>query len=171
MKRLIFWADQLPGWAFLLAAAAILGLLRGAWALSRLHANAGGTELFAILFGAGVIVLVIFAVRRRQSRAWAAALHVLAALAMANVLGVVVLWPFLPARLPVSLLDVVVAGVASGAMSAVIGAPLAIAGLWLSRRYGSHSAVTERRLGVVRARRLRVFGARGRAAAREPESR
>jgi hypothetical protein len=162
MRRLVSSIDQLPGWAFLVGAVLLLGGVRGGWLTARLRGNPGGTELAAIAFGAGVLALVIFAVRRRQTSAWRAALHVLVAVVAANLVGIALVWPMLPARLPVSLGGVLGAGAIDGAVSAIVGAPVATAGLWLSRRYGSHSAVTERRLGVVRTRRVRVYGARRR---------
>lgn len=164
MRRFIALVDQLPGWGFVVGAALAIGSLRGGWIMARLHGNSGASELGAILFGASVVVLVIFAVRRRQTSAWRAAGQVLVALAVANLLGVILAWPFLPFTLPVRLSDLVSSGAVDGAVSSVVGAPVATAGLWLSRRYGSHSAVTERRLRIVRNRRTRVYGARRRGA-------
>ena len=47
--------------------------------------------------------------------------------------------------------------VVAGAYVAILSLPIAIAMLWLSRRYGSHSQLTERRLRVIREEWRRRF--------------
>jgi len=46
---------------------------------------------------------------------------------------------------------------AAGITMAIMSLPVAIALLWLSRRYGSHSLVTERRLRVIQEEWRRRF--------------
>ena len=45
----------------------------------------------------------------------------------------------------------------AGAYVALLSFPVAIAMLWLSRRFGSHSQLTERRLRVIREEWRRRF--------------
>jgi hypothetical protein len=63
----------------------------------------------------------------------------------ANLLGLAVAWPFVPTGLPVSLASTAWSGLTSGVAGAFLGLPLGAGGLWLSRRWGTESAVTERR--------------------------
>jgi hypothetical protein len=102
-------------------------------------------ELAGILFMTGFVILVIFAVRRRQTDVWVTAMQVLAAILGANLLGVILVWPFLPSGLPVSLASTAWNGLASGLTGAFVGVPLGAGGLWLSRLWGTDSGVTERR--------------------------
>jgi hypothetical protein len=144
-RRVVSAVDQVPGSLFVAGAALLLGLLRAAGLLARVRRNQGAAELAAILFTAGFVVLVIFAVRRRQTNVWVTAAQVLAAIVASNVLALTFVWPFLPKGMPATLVGTVWAGLASGIVGAMLGVPLGAGGLWLSRRWGSHSGVTERR--------------------------
>jgi hypothetical protein len=144
-RRVISVIDQIPGPLFVAGATLVLGLFHGARLLAQLRRNPGAVELAAILFTMGFVVLVIFAVRRRQTDVWVTATQVLAAIIGSNLLGMTLVWPFLPSGLPVSLASTAWNGLASGVTGAFIGLPLGAAGLWLSRRWGTDSGVTERR--------------------------
>ena len=144
-RRVVSTVDQVPGSLFVVGAALLLGLLRAAGLLARMRRNQGAAELAAILFTAGFVVLVIFAVRRRQTNVWTTAAQVLGAIVVANALALVLVWPFLPKGVPATLVGTVLAGLASGLGGAILGVPIGAGGLWLSRRWGSHSGVTERR--------------------------
>jgi hypothetical protein len=144
-RRLVSIIDQIPGLQFVAGAILVLGFLQGARLMAQLRRNPGGVELAGILFMAGFVVLVIFAVRRRQTDVWVTATQVVAAIVGSNLLGVVLVWPFLPSGLPVSLASTAWSGLASGLTGAFVGLPLGAGGLWLSRRWGTDSAVTERR--------------------------
>jgi hypothetical protein len=144
-RRIISIIDQVPGPLFVAGAVIVLGLFQGARLIAQLRRNPGGVELAGILFTVGFVVLVIFAVRRRQTDVWVTAMQVAAAILGANLLGLTIVWPFLPAGLPVSLASTAWNGLASGVTGAFIGLPLGAAGLWLSRRWGTDSGVTERR--------------------------
>jgi hypothetical protein len=81
-----------------------------------------------------------------------------------NALGIVLVWPFIPESYSLSLVPMVRDTVWAGALMAGLSLPLGIGMLWLSRRYGSHSGVTERRYRVVReALRRRVASPRSQA--------
>jgi hypothetical protein len=69
----------------------------------------------------------------------------------------VLIWPFVPQSYSVALMPMLRDTVGAGAWTAMVSLPLAIALLWLSRRYGSHSMVTERRLRVIREEWRRRF--------------
>jgi hypothetical protein len=144
-RRLISTIDQIPGTLFVAGAVLVLGLIQGVRLLAQLRRNPGAMELAGILFVAGFVVLVIFAVRRRQTDVWVTATQVLAAIVGSNLLGVIVVWPFLPSGLPVSLASTAWNGLASGVAGAFVGVPVGAGGLWLSRRWGTDSGVTERR--------------------------
>jgi len=126
-------------------------------------------ELARILFTAGFIVLVIFAVRRRQTDVWVMATQVLAAIVGSNLLGVMLVWPFLPSGLPVSLASTAWAGLANGVTGAFLGIPLGAAGLWLSRRWGTDSGVTERRARTASRGGPQAESAESSGAAAAPE--
>ena len=130
---------------FVAGAITVLGLVHGARLLAQVRRNPGAMELAAILFTVGFVVLVIFAVRRRQTDVWVMATQVLAAIIGSNLLGVILVWPFLPSGLPTSLASTAWSGLASGMTGAFVGLPLGAGGLWLSRRWGTDSGVTERR--------------------------
>jgi hypothetical protein len=144
-RRLVSIIDQTPGILFVVGAVVVLGLIQGGRLLAQLRRNPGAMELAGILFMAGFVVLVIFAVRRRQTDVWVTAAQVLAAIVGSNLLGVVLVWPFLPSGLPLSLGSTAWSGLANGVAGAFVGLPLGAAGLWLSRRWGTESGVTERR--------------------------
>jgi hypothetical protein len=144
-RRVVSTIDQIPGILFVAGAVVVLGLIQGVRLLAHLERNPGAMELARILFTIGFIVLVIFAVRRRQTDVWVTATQVLAAIVGSNLLGVVLVWPFLPTGLPMSLASTAWSGLANGVTGAFLGLPLGAAGLWLSRRWGTDSGVTERR--------------------------
>jgi hypothetical protein len=137
--------DQIPGSLFVAGAILLLGVFQGVRLFAQLYRNAGAMELAGILFMTGFIVLVIFAVRRRQTDVWVTAVQIAAAIVGSNLLGVLLVWPFLPSGLPVSLASTAWNGLASGVTGSFVGLPLGAAGLWLSRRWGTDSGVTERR--------------------------
>ena len=148
-RRVVSTVDQVPGTLFVAGAAVVLGLLRAAGLLARLRRNQSGAELAAILFTAGFVVLVIFAVRRRQTNVWTMAAQVLVAIVASNALALAFIWPFLPQGMPATLASTAWAGLASGFGGALLGIPIGAGGLWLSRRWGSHSGLTERRASEV----------------------
>ncbi|MFN2563440.1 MAG: hypothetical protein ABR499_00340 [Gemmatimonadaceae bacterium] len=155
-RRLISLIDQIPGPLFVAGAVVVLGLFQGVRLFAQLRRNPGAMELSRILFTAGFVVLVIFAVRRRQTDVWVTAAQVLAAIVGSNLLGVVLVWPFLPSGLPVSLASTAWTGLANGVAGAFLGLPLGAAGLWLSRRWGTESGVTERRARAGSTRAVRA---------------
>lgn len=144
-RRVISAIDQIPGPLFVALAVAVLGVFQGIRLLAQLRRNPGAMELAGILFMTGFIVLVIFAVRRRQTDVWVTATQVLAAILGANLLGLVLVWPFVPTELPLSLASTAWNGLAAGVTGSFVGIPLGAVGLWLSRRWGTDSGVTERR--------------------------
>ncbi len=137
--------DQVPGALFVAGATLVLGLFQAARLFAQLRRNPGAMELAGILFMAGFVVLVIFAVRRRQTDVWVTATQVLAAIVGSNLLGVILVWPFLPSGFPMSLASIAWSGLASGVSGAFVGLPLGAGGLWLSRHWGTDSGLTERR--------------------------
>lgn len=150
MRRFARRVDQLPVWAFVAGAVLALGLARATRMLALLRQSRGGMELGAILTLAVFLIVVIFAVRRRQEPAWRSTVHVLGAAVAGNALGIVLIWPFVPDGYAVALIPMLQGAVGAGVWMAVVSLPVAVAMLWLSRRYGSHSQVTERRMRVVR---------------------
>jgi hypothetical protein len=144
-RRVVSTIDQVPGLLFVAGATIVLGLLQGARLMAQLRRNPGAVELAGILFTAGFMVLVIFAVRRRQTDVWVTAAQVVAAIIGSNLLGLTLVWPFLPSGLPVSLASTALSGLANGVTGAFLGLPLGAWGLWLSRRWGTDSGLTERR--------------------------
>lgn len=149
MRSVVGTIDQLPGWGFIALGIIVLGAARLASSLAYLARNVGGVELTHIVTYALFLLLLIFAIRRRQTSAVEAALQVLVVLAGSSVVGLAALWPLLPRTIPVSLATVLEADAADQLRTIVIGLPIATLILWLSRRWGSHSSVTERRLRVV----------------------
>ena len=149
MRTFVSTVDQLPGWGFIALGIAVLGAARVAGSVAYLDRNVGGVELTHILTYGAFLLLLIFAIRRRQTSAVEGALQVLVVLAGSSVLGLAALWPLLPRTIPVSLLTVLQADAVDELRTIVIGLPIATVILWLSRRWGSHSTVTERRLRVV----------------------
>jgi NAD/NADP transhydrogenase beta subunit len=162
-RRVVSIIDQIPGALFVAGAIVVLGLLQGARLVAQLRRNPGAVELAGILFTAGFVVLVIFAVRRRQTDVWVMATQVLAAIIGSNLLGMTLVWPFLPSELPVSLTSSAWNGLANGLTGAFVGLPLGAAGLWLSRRWGTESGLTERRARRVpeQVRQPEVDSSRG----------
>lgn len=144
-RRVVSTIDQVPGSLFVAGAIMLLGVFQGVRLLAQLRRNPGAMELAGILFMTGFVVLVIFAVRRRQTDVWMMAAQIAAAIVGSNILGVLLVWPFLPSGMPVSLAATAWTGLASGVTGAFLGLPLGAAGLWLSRRWGTESGVTERR--------------------------
>lgn len=154
MRQIARYIDQLPASLFVLSIVVVLGAVRAFGTLARVAHNPGGMELAAVLLGALGVVVLVFVVRRRQSSVIIAALQLLGALAGANALGFALLWPFLPPGSDITILDLVLDGLEGSVMATLLGIPVAVASLWLSRRYGTHSLVTERRARVVFAQAL-----------------
>ena len=143
--------DQLPAWGFVAYGVLVFGIVRAGRLFALLHQSRGGMELGGILTLGAFLSLVVFGVRRRHEPAWRSTVHVIGSIVAGNALGIVLVWPFIPASYQVSLAPVLQDTLAAGISMAVMSLPLAIVLLWLSRRFGSHSRVTERRLRVVRA--------------------
>ena len=163
------WAgrvDQMPGWAFVAVAALVFAAVRASRLFALLHQSRGGMELAGIVALGVFLVVLIFAVRRRQVSAWESTVHVMGSMVGGNALGIVLVWPFVPDSYSLALLPMVRETASSGALMALMSLPIAVAMLWLSRRYGSHSGVTERRARVIREVLRRRF-ARGQPARSE----
>lgn len=150
MRRFALRVDQLPAWGFVLAAIAVFGTARAGRLFALLHQSRGGMELAGIVTLGIFLGVLIFAVRRRQCSAWQSTAHIMGALVGGNALGIVLVWPFIPQSYALSLVPMVRDTVWAGVLMAGMSLPLGIVLLWLSRRYGSHSGVTERRYRVVR---------------------
>lgn len=150
MRRFALRVDQLPAWAFVIGAIAVFGTARASRLFALLHQSRGGMELAGIVTLCVFLAVLIFAVRRRQCSSWQSTVHVMGALVGGNALGIVLVWPFIPQSYSLSLVPMVRDTVWAGALMAGMSLPLGILMLWLSRRYGSHSGVTERRYRVVR---------------------
>jgi uncharacterized membrane protein len=150
MRRFALRVDQLPAWAFVGVAILLFGFARAGRLFALLHQSRGGMELGGIATFTAFLGVVIFAVRRRQARAWQSTLHVLVALVAGNALALLFIWPLIPEAYDISMAPLMWETLTAGATISVLSLPLAIALLWLSRRYGSHSAVTERRGRVIR---------------------
>ncbi len=138
----------------------MFGMARASRLLAILHDSRGGMELGGILTVVVFVAMVIFAVRRRQVAAWRSTVHVMSAAVVGNALGIMLIWPFIPDGYAVSLAPMLRDTIMAGAYVALLSLPMAIGMLWLSRRFGSHSLVTERRLRVIREEWRRRF-ARG----------
>jgi hypothetical protein len=115
-----------------------------------LHGSRGGMELGGILTLAVFLVVVIFAVRRRHVSALRATVQIMASLVVGNALAILLIWPAMPEGYQVSLAPLLRDTMTAGIAMAITTLPVAIAMLWLSRRFGSHSELTERRLRVIR---------------------
>lgn len=150
MKRFALRIDQLPAWGFVVLGILGFGGARASRLFALLHGNRGGMELGGIITLAVFLGVVIFAVRRRQASAWVSTVHVMGALVIGNAVGIVLVWPFIPDSYGLALTPMLEETMSSGAMMALVGLPVAIALLWLSRRFGSHSQLTERRMRVIR---------------------
>lgn len=157
MRRFALKVDQLPAWAFVATAIAVFGAVRAGRLFALLHQSRGGMELAGILTLAVFLGIVIFGVRRRQVAAWRSTVHVLGATVAGNALGILLIWPLIPDGYQVSLAPMLRDTLAAGISMAVMSLPIAIALLWLSRRYGSHSLVTERRVRVIQEQWRRRF--------------
>lgn len=149
MRRIVHTIDQLPGWGFMALGIAVLGAIRVADSIAYLDRNVGGVELTRLLTYAAYLLLLIFAIRRRQTSAVEGALQVLVVLAGSSLIGLAAIWPLLPRAVPIALPTVLQIEAVDQLRTMVIGLPIATVVLWLSRRWGSHSTVTERRLRVV----------------------
>ena len=145
MRRLIAQLDQMPGWQFVLAAIIALAGIKAWWMAGHLARNPGVVELGGLLLLAGSIVLSIFAIRRRQTGVWDAAAQIIFALAGANLLSYFVLIPFLPPGSTGEIAHLLREGIGETLIGIGLAIPAQAGGLWLSRRFGTHSAVTERR--------------------------
>lgn len=149
MRRIAARIDQLSAWAFLGAGVLAFTLARATRLFSLVRANRGGMELGSILTLATFLMLVIFAVRRRHVNAFRSAGQLLGSIVAGNAFALAVIWPFVPGRYAMSLMPVLRDTLLAGGTMALMTLPLAVAMLWLSRRYGSHSSLTERRLRLV----------------------
>jgi hypothetical protein len=150
--------DQLPAWAFVALGIAMFGAARAGRLFSLMHRNPGAMELFGIVTMGVFLLIVIFAVRRRQVRAWRSAVHVLGTLVVGNALGIVLIWPFMPGGYDLALAPMLRDTVLGGLGMTVAALPMCILLLWLSRKYGSHSRLTERRFRVIREKLARRYG-------------
>ena len=150
--------DQMPAWAFMMLGVAAFGAARAGRRFSLLHRNAGAMELFSLITMGIFLVVVIFAVRRRQVRAWRSAVHVLGTLVVGNAFGVVLIWPFIPDGYELALAPMLPDTMVAGFRMTLVALPVSILLLWLSRKYGSHSSLTERRFRVIREKLARRYG-------------
>lgn len=150
MRRFALRVDQLPAWAFVAGAVLAFGAVRAGRLFALLRRNAGGMEFFGIATLAVFLLVVIFAVRRRQENAWRSAMNVMGALLAGNALGILLIWPLIPDGLGLSLAPMLRDTLVAGTLVAVASLPITVSLLWLSRRYGSHSQLTERRMRVIR---------------------
>jgi hypothetical protein len=166
VRRFALRVDQLPAWAFVLGAIAVFGTARASRLFALLHQSRGGMELAGIVTLGVFLGVLIFAVRRRQCSAWQSTVHIMGALVGGNALGIVLVWPFIPQSYSLSLVPMVRDTVWAGVLLAGMSLPIGILMLWLSRRYGSHSGVTERRYRVVREALQRRMALQG----RQPEA-
>ena len=145
MRRFVFHVDQMPAWAFIATAVLAFGGARAGRLFALMHQNRGGMELGGIVTLGIFVLLVISAVRRRHVEAWRSTIHVMGSLVAGNAFGVVLVWPFIPEGYDIPLAPLLRDTLAAGAWMAILSLPLGIGMLWLSRKYGTHSAVTERR--------------------------
>lgn len=152
MRRLVGYFDQVPSWQFVLLGLVVLASMKAWWMAGHLAGNPGVVELGGLLLLAGSIGVSIFAIRRRQTSVWDAAAQVLVVLAGANLLSYFLLIPFLPPGATGVVARLVRAGIGETMIGIGLAIPAQAGGLWLSRRFGSHSAVTERRARVVQAK-------------------
>ena len=150
MRRLALRVDQLPAWAFVGAAVLLFATARAGRLFALLHQSRGGMELGSIVTLAVFAAVLIFAVRRRQVSAWKSTVHVMASLVAGNAFALVLIWPLIPEGYALSLVAMLRETISAGTTMAVLSLPVTIAMLWLSRRFGSHSQLTERRLRVIR---------------------
>ena len=149
MRSFALRIDQAPAWAFVVAAVLTFGMARAGKLFALLHQSRGGVELGGILTLAAFLAVLIFAVRRRQCSAWQSTAHVLGAMVIGNSVALLLVWPFIPDGYDVAMAPLLRDTLTSGMLMAALTLPLGIGMLWLSRRYGSHSGLTERRTRVV----------------------
>ncbi len=165
LRRFALTVDQLSGWAFVGAGMILFGAARASRLFALLHQSQGGMELGGIVTLAAFLAVVIFAVRRRQFSAWQSTVQVMGSLVAGNAIALVVVWPFIPEGYQMSLAAMLGDTISTGVVMAVLSLPLTIAMLWASRRFGSHSQLTERRMRVIqdvlRRRALRGQGETG----------
>jgi hypothetical protein len=145
MRRFVRTVDQLPSWQFVVAGLLVLASVKAWWMAGQVARNPGAVELGGMLLLAGSIVLSIFAIRRRQTGVWDAAAQVLVVLAGANLLSYFLLIPFLPPGSTGEVARLVRGGLGESLVGIGLAIPAQAGGLWLSRRFGTHSGVTERR--------------------------
>lgn len=145
MRRFVTLVDQLPGLQFVVGAMVLLAAVKAWWMAAQLARNPGASELGGTLLLAGTIILSIFAIRRRQTGVWDAAAQVILAIAGANMLSYIFLIPFLPPGATGEVARLLRGGIGETLVGIGLVIPIQAAGLWLSRRFGTHSAVTERR--------------------------
>lgn len=150
MRRLALRVDQLPAWAFVGLAIIAFGAARAGRLFALLRQSRGGMELGGFVALAVFLVVLIFAVRRRQFNAWQSTVQVMGSLVVGNAVALVLIWPFVPGGYDVSLTPMLRDTITAGTAMSFMALPPAIAMLWLSRRFGSHSQLTERRGRVVR---------------------
>jgi hypothetical protein len=149
MRRFALRVDQLPAWAFIGAAVLLFATARAGRLFALLHQSRGGMELGGIVTLAVFTIVLIFAVRRRHVSAWKSTVHVLGSVVVGNALAIILIWPLIPEGYAIALAPLLRDTISAGTALAVVSLPVAIAMLWLSRRYGSHSPVTERRLRII----------------------
>jgi hypothetical protein len=158
MRRFALRIDQAPAWAFVAAAVIAFGMVRAGRLFALLHQSRGGMELGGILTLAAFLTVLIFAVRRRQCSAWQSTAHVMGSMVAGNTVALLLVWPFIPDGYDLAMAPLLRDTVSSGAVMAALALPLGVVMLWLSRRYGSHSALTERRGRLVREIMRRRLG-------------
>jgi hypothetical protein len=159
MRRFALRVDQLPAWAFVCVAMLAFAGARAGRLFALLHQSRGGMELGSLMTLGVFLLVLIFAVRRRHVSSWRSTVQVMSALVAGNALALVLIWPFVPEGYDVSLAPLLRDTIGAGAAMALLSLPLAVAMLWLSRRYGSHSQLTERRLRVINEVLARRAGA------------
>ena len=157
MRRFALRVDALPAWAFVGAAVLVFGGVRAGRLFALLHRSQGGMDLGGIGTLAVFLGIVIFAVRRRHVSAWRSTVQVMSAVVGGNAFAILLIWPFIPDGYDIALAPLLRDTVMAGAYVAIMSLPIAIGMLWLSRRYGSHSELTERRLRVIREEWRRRF--------------
>ena len=150
MRRFALRVDQLPAWAFVCAAVVLFAMARAGRLFALVHENRGGMELGSIVTLVVFASVLIFAVRRRHVSAWRSTVHVLSSVVAGNAFALVLIWPFIPKGYAISLAPLLREALSAGTVMAVAAMPVAIAMLWLSRRYGSASQLTERRMRLIR---------------------
>lgn len=170
MRRLVAAVDQLSAWRFVLTALVLLAAVKAWWMSAQLARNPGASELGGLLLLAASVGVSIFAIRRRQTGVWDAAAQVIIAIAGANLLSYILLIPFLPPGSSDEIARLVRAGVGETLVGVGLAIPVQAAGLWLSRRFGTHSPVTERRSVFGGRRHVKRPGTVDRRPTNEPDA-